>query len=182
MPGNPSVRTMPNPARETIVDGYNLIHKMWKPASGPTSMERLRERLEAILTAYRRKTRRHVTLVYDGGAGSHGHSSSGAIDILFSGTAMTADMRIIELVRALGPRAGLATVITSDREVRQHAIAWGAACTSSEAFVAELDRLGLLASKAGKASGSASARKAAGQAPLSDREVEAWLKLFGQDP
>lgn len=171
---------MAKACRETVIDGYNLIHKLWQPQKG-NAMAPLRERLETLLSAYRKTTRRHVTVVYDGGAGPGGHSSSHAVDVLFSGTKMNADSRIVEFVRSLGNRAGLVTVVSSDLEIRQHVIAWGAAWTSSESFASELARLGLLTTPgrppAGKPTGAAGKKE--GHLPLGDKEVAQWMKLFG---
>ena len=172
---------MPAPNRETIVDGYNLIHKLWRPGREKASMTELRDRLESMLSAYRKATRRHVTVVYDGGAGPGARTSSGAIDVVFSGSDRTADQRIVELVRTLRSRAGLVTVVTSDREIRLHVIAWGGSCTDSESFITELDSLGL-GGRPGSSSRSTKRidRKKTGTQPLDDTEVERWLKLFGR--
>jgi uncharacterized protein len=170
---------MPTPSRETVIDGYNLIHMLWHPGR-EMHMAPLRERLEALLAAYRKKTRRHVTVVYDGGPRNRSISSSGVIEVVFSGSGTTADARIVDHVRALRSRAALVTVVTSDLEIRRHVIAWGAACTSSESFLDELGKLGVMAPKG---SGNRKADKASalknGLDPLSDGEVERWLKLFG---
>ena len=172
---------MPNPWRETVIDGYNLIHKLWRPG-GNTSMPAMRERLESMLSAYRKASRRHVTLVYDGGPAPRALSSSGSIEIVFSGSGSSADQRIVDHVRSLQNRAGLVTVVTSDREIRRHVIAWGAVCISSESFVAELEHRGIKArdqAPAHKSPDSSSMKS--GTAPLSDAEVDRWLKLFDRN-
>ena len=170
---------MPAPARETVVDGYNIIHKLYGAEARRGVMAELRVRLEAALSAYRKAVRRHVTVVYDGGAGAGGHSSSGAIEVVFSGSDRTADQRIVELVRALKARAGLVTVVTSDREIRRHVVAWGAACTSSESFISELEGLGITGRTVGSLpTRSAPPSRKTGSQPLGDDEVARWLKLF----
>jgi hypothetical protein len=172
---------MPAPNRETIIDGYNIIHKIWRPGSEKASMAELRDRLESMLSAYRKATRRHVTVVYDGGPGPGPRSSSGAIDVVFSGSDRTADQRIVELVRALNSRAGLVTVVTSDREIRRHVIAWGASCSDSESFISELEERGLGGRPgATRRAGKGASREKTGSQPLDDAEVERWLKLFGR--
>lgn len=171
---------MPKARRETVVDGYNLIHKLWPPRRGD-AMAPLRERLDDVLAAYRSATRRHVTVVYDGGGGPGATASRGAIDVLFSGSGSTADHRIVELVRALGRRAALTTVVSSDAEVRQQAVAWGAIWCSSEAFAEELGRHGLIPIRtgaAGRVRVDPELKKKAAE-PLDDREVARWMKLFG---
>jgi hypothetical protein len=170
---------MPTPCREAVVDGYNLIHKLWKPDSG-ASMAILRERLESMLSSYRKASRRHVTLVYDGGPAPRALSSSGAIEVVFSGSRASADERIVELVRSLGSRAGLVTVVTSDREIRRHVIAWGAECKSSESFITELEKMGISArDNTGRKHSKEPSPMKSGSVPLSDSEVARWLKLFG---
>jgi predicted RNA-binding protein with PIN domain len=171
---------MPKACRETVVDGYNLIHKLWPPRRG-AAMAPLRERLDLVLAAYRSATRRHVTVVYDGGGGPGALASRGAVDVLFSGTDATADRRIADLVRALGRRAALTTVVSSDLEVRQQAVAWGAAWCSSEAFAEELCRLGIIPFAEGNARRNRKDPELKKRAPeaLDDREVARWMKLFG---
>ncbi|NTU67837.1 MAG: NYN domain-containing protein [Chlorobiaceae bacterium] len=170
---------MPTPSRETVVDGYNLIHKLWRPGSETASMATLRDRLESMLSAYRKVARRHVTVVYDGGPGPGARSSSGAIEVVFSGSDRTADQHIVELVRNLKARAGLVTVVTSDREIRRHVIAWGASCSASESFIGELEALGLVGKPIpARLALKGCSPKKTGSQPLGDAEVEQWLKLF----
>ena len=104
--------------RETVVDGYNLIHKLGKVSAG-APMAELRERLEAMLARYRQKSRRHVILVYDGGSGPKPLSLAGAVDVTFSGTVKSADRWIIDHVRSLGVRASMTLVVSSDREIQR---------------------------------------------------------------
>lgn len=172
---------MATACRETVVDGYNLIHKLWKPGR-EASMATLRDRLETLLAAYRKRTRRHVTIVYDGGGTPGAISHSGAVEVVFSGSADNADRRIVDIVRSLGRRSGLVTVVSSDLEIRQHVIAWGATWTSSESFAAELGRLGILPDSAVRLpSGPAHGRaRNNGARPLDDDEVARWMKLFGE--
>ena len=162
--------------RETIIDGYNLIHKLCKVKAGEP-MDAMRKRLEAMLPRYRQKSRRHVTVVYDGGSGPRPHSSRAGIDVTYSGTFKSADSWIIDHVRSLEPRPGMMLVVTSDREIQRHATAWGARCIDSEAFIEELAAMGLTADSQSGSSRKASG-KSAGAAPLSDKEVDYWLQLF----
>ncbi len=170
---------MPTPSRETVIDGYNLIHKLWHPGKGAT-MAPLREHLETLLSAYRQAARRHVTVVYDGGPRHRSLSSSGAIEVVFSGSGATADSRIVDHVRALQSRAALVTVVTSDMEIRRHIIAWGASWTSSETFITELEKLGIRSKEGfGKKRPDEAASVKHSTNPLSDGEVARWMKLFG---
>jgi predicted RNA-binding protein with PIN domain len=167
--------------RETVIDGYNLIHKIGK-AGTCASMAALRERLEAKLSQYRQKTRRHVTLVYDGGSSPKSLTCSGAIDVIFSGAINSADRWIINHVRSLGPRAGMSLVVSSDREIQRNSIAWGARCIDSETFIDELAAMGIILDERKKPTGitPASGMKKNGSAPIDDNEVDYWLRLFGR--
>jgi len=178
---DPKLKTtiMPRACRETVVDGYNLIHKLWRP-DRRTSMATLRERLETLLTGYRRAARRHVTIVYDGGSRTGTHLDSGSVDIIFSGTGGNADRRIVELTASLGSRAGLVTVVSSDLEIRRNVVALGASWKSSESFADELAALGLLGPPSGhgrdQTGGSKPRKRPPGE--LDDREIAQWIKLF----
>ncbi|HHE07346.1 MAG TPA: hypothetical protein ENL01_00130, partial [Chlorobaculum parvum] len=103
---------MPANYRETVIDGYNLIHKLWT-VKADEPMDTMRERLEAMRTRYRQKSRRHVTVVYDGGRSPRPHSSWGGIDVTYSGTFKAADRWIIDHARSLEPHPGMMLVITS---------------------------------------------------------------------
>lgn len=162
--------------RETVIDGYNLIHKLRK-VERAEAMAAMRERLEAMLARYRQKSRRHVTVVYDGGGGPRPHSSRGSVEVIYSGNNKSADRWIIDHVRSVEPRPGAMLVVTSDREIRRHATAWGAQCIDSETFIGELASMGITAGGSAR-----TARKAGGKSEgsrsLSDNEVDYWLQLF----
>ncbi len=164
--------------RETVVDGYNLIHKLGK-AGVDSPMAELRERLEAMLARYRQKSRRHVILVYDGGSGPKPLTLTGAIDVTFSGAIRSADRWIIDHVRSLGARASMTLVVSSDREIQRYSTAHGAKFVDSETFIDELAAMGIAfdenrrreTRRAGRVNKSA-------LGPLSDSEVDYWLRLF----
>lgn len=164
--------------RETVIDGYNLIHKLPKPVAGKP-MEERRQVLETLLARYRLKTRRHVTVVYDGGRGAKPLRSAGAIEIIFSGSLQTADHWIIDHVRRSGSRAGVTLVVSSDREIQRNAIAWGAKCVDADTFLNELDAMGITLSGSGKnGKRPHSDTRKERKSPLSDTEVDYWLRLF----
>jgi uncharacterized protein len=165
--------------RETVIDGYNLIHKLLKKESGD-AMEKKRAQLELVLARYRQKTRRQVTVVYDGGRSPRPLTSKGALEVIFSGSVKSADHWIIDHVRALGPRADMTLVVSSDREIRRNAIAYGAKCLDSEIFIDELDALGLLAPTQEKLKSKEGTRRSQkeGATPVTDTEIDYWLRLF----
>lgn len=165
--------------RETVIDGYNLIHKILKKGEERPMAEQ-RDQLEIALARYRLKTRRHVTVVYDGGAGPRPRASRGAIEVIFSGTTRSADHWIIDHVSALGSRAGMTLVVTSDREIRQNVVAFGARCIDADLFIAELEAMGIVMKKTGKQTtgDQAGNRQKTGKMPVTDQEVEYWMRLF----
>ena len=165
--------------RETVIDGYNLIHKLGKVSDG-AAMAALRERLEAVLARYRQKSRRHVILVYDGGSGPKPLTTTGAIDITFSGTVKSADRWIVDHVRSMGPRAAMTLVVSSDREIQRHSTAYGAKCIDSETFIDELAAMGIAVDENQRraAPSPGGVTKKSASEPLSDSEVDYWLRLF----
>jgi len=167
---------MPSKYRETVIDGYNLIHKLRNIAPGEP-MAAMRERLEVMLSRYRQKSRRHVTVVYDGGGGPRPHSLRSSVEVVYSGSLKSADRWIIDHARSLEPRPGMMLVISSDREIQRHATAWGARCIDSETFIEELAAMGITANGGGGKSSKA-AEKGADSNPLSDKEVDYWLRMF----
>jgi predicted RNA-binding protein with PIN domain len=164
--------------RETVIDGYNLIHKLGKVSAG-APMAELRERLEAVLGRYRQKSRRHVTVVYDGGSGPKSLTLTGAVNITFSGTIKSADRWIIDHVRSLGSRASMTLVVSSDREIQRNATAYGAKCIDSETFIDELTAMGIAfdENEQRQAKNTGGVNKRASE-PLVDSEVDYWLRLF----
>lgn len=168
--------------REIIIDGYNLLHKIY-PGAAHASFPQLREGMENILSSYRHKTLLHVTVVYDGGDSQRGACNHGAIHVVFTPGGTTADRWIIDHVAPLKSRAGALTVISSDREIRQYVKAYGADWMSSESFVEELHREACLLDpqtlKAKKKRPVADKKSASRS--LSQREVEQWLKLFNPE-
>jgi len=93
---------MPSKYRETVIDGYNLIHKLRNIPPGEP-MATMRERLEVMLSRYRQKSRRHVTVVYDGGGGPRPHSLRSSVEVVYSGSLKSADRWIIDHARSLEP-------------------------------------------------------------------------------
>ncbi|NTW55011.1 MAG: NYN domain-containing protein, partial [Chlorobaculum sp.] len=137
-------------------------------------------RLEAMLVRYRQKARRHVILVYDGGSGPKSLTTTGAIDVTFSGTVKSADRWIVDHVRSLGARASMTLVVSSDREIQRYSTAHGAKCVDSETFIDELAAMGIVIdeNERRKSPRPGGVTKKSASGPLSDSEVDYWLKLF----
>lgn len=118
-----------------IIDGYNLIRQ--SPALGAAELQSLEEGREALcerLVVYKRLKGHPITVVFDGtrapNLGVERRRRMG-IDILFSRYGELADSVIKRLVAKEGQRA---VVVTSDKEVREHAARLGAATIGSEEF------------------------------------------------
>ena len=150
-----------------VIDTYNVLHVTGVlPAElAVGSPEEL-----AALIERSRFGREAVRLVCDGVP--RGASRVGRIVIEGAGPGRSADAHVAELLeRHSAPRRF--TVVTSDRAVARHAKSRGADCIRSEEF------LGMLAEdarrSAGRRSRSAARRPAV---PLSETEVEGWMRLF----
>ena len=167
-------------AKEIIVDGYNLIHKLY-PSFTSATLEVLREKTEKKLLRFQQETDCHVTIVYDG-KGSHREIAYGApLHIVFTPASKSADHWIIDYAKSLNTRAKMVTIITSDNEIRLYANAFGAKCVKSETFARQL--LEIEAAVAMRTDNPSSRRmtvkeKKFNGALLSDREVNRWMQLF----
>ncbi|NTV68271.1 MAG: NYN domain-containing protein, partial [Chlorobaculum sp.] len=83
-------------------------------------------------------------------------------------------------VRSMGVRASMTLVVSSDREIQRHSTAYGAKCIDSEIFIDELAAMGIAvdenARRTAQRPGGVTKKSASG--PLSDSEVDYWLRLF----
>lgn len=121
-----------------IIDGYNLIRQtpVWRDLDAQ-DLQWGREALLASLAAYRRVKKHPITVVFDGNGGEllgHRDFFEGIL-ILYSRQDETADDVIKRLVARERER-GL--VVTSDREIIDHALRVGAAVMSAPEFACRL--------------------------------------------
>jgi hypothetical protein len=120
-----------------IVDGYNLIRQSPELAElDRMDLELGRDALIQELAAYKRiRTNGHITVVFDGThasiQGPKQHQKSG-IHIVFSRPGELADGVIKRMASVERERA---VVISSDRDILQHAKAAGCAVLNAEDFV-----------------------------------------------
>lgn len=125
-----------------IIDGYNAIHGVprWE-AQLDVSLERGREALLAYCRRWM-QTRGDVWLfyvVFDGDStvqASHSSSGSG-IRVVYTATGMTADDRILNIVREFGERCCY-VVVSNDRYVTDNARLLSAEILTVESFAATL--------------------------------------------
>ena len=158
--------------REIVVDGYNLMHKLY-PSLNSASLEQLRQATEIKLLGFQLKKKWPVTIVYDG-KGSHKESLQFLpLHIVFTPASISADLWIIDYVKSLNTKVKIVTIVSSDDEIRRYATAFGATCIKSEKFALELNKIGNFRSGAGCGN-----EKKFKEASLSDQEVSRWMKLF----
>lgn len=151
------------------MDGNNVIgHEKRLPSADPES----RQALVRALCALARRTRKGVTVVFDGGAPAGGTQSTvlGGVRVLYAGadrSAMSADDRILAIVAASHSPADL-TVVTSDSALGNRARSLGATILPCHKFRPLV-----------QASAEA---EAAGPEKPTHVDVRDWERYFGIDP
>ncbi len=163
--------------REFIIDGYNLLHALGLQQPGLT-LEEQRAHLEAYLIEAQEKKRCKITIVYDGRNRGKALRDAGALNRVFTASQVTADEWIIDLLRSSPKQARQLTVVSSDTLITSHASAYGAKRMSSETFA---DRYLEECRGSGKKHARSEHAGKSADRRLSDREVNAWMKLFGEE-
>jgi predicted RNA-binding protein with PIN domain len=146
-----------------LIDGHNLIGRM--PALSLQDPDD-EEKLIRLLTSYRARTDKALTVVFDPGPSPSlsERRKQGGIEIVFAPYGSSADMVIARRVRRNQNPKSL-RVVTSDQQLAHTVAQQGARIQTAEAFAEEL---------------SAPQDTSSGwkNAPPSSDEVEAWLSLF----
>jgi len=159
-------------AKEIVVDGYNLIHKLYESLTSAT-LEVLRQKTEEQLLCFQKESGCQITIVYDG-KGSARESAFGApLHVVFTPASKSADLWIIDYVKSLNTRVKMVTIVSSDDEIRRYTTAFGAKCVKSEAFALQLKESVIARTMQND--------KKINDGPLSDRDVARWMKLFSQE-
>ena len=148
-----------------LIDGHNLIPKLGLRLDNPDDeMELVR-----ILQDFARVKRQPVEVYFDGAPpGQAGMRKIGTVKAHFVRSGHTADAAIRTRLAGMAKAAKNWVVVSSDREVQGAARAHQSKPLSSEDFVKQV-----------RAALSASAKTGTDEKPISKREVEEWLKLFG---
>lgn len=162
--------------REFIVDGYNLLYKLF-PEKQQNSLQNRREHVEAMLLEFQQSMRIKVTVVYDGQHSRGSFRDAGALNRVFTSPGYSADEWIIDYLESLGSKAQMFTIVSSDRFICRHATACGASYMLSESFIDQYFR----GTKGhDKQSETGTNRKKFGSDRLNQKEVDQWLTLFGE--
>lgn len=126
-------------ALHLIVDGYNLLASLDR-ASGriPLHSDMARESLIRELAAYRQRKNHAVTIVFDGwqqGFATERREHRSGIEVIYSRRGERADQVIQRLAAEFGSDCA---VVSSDREISNHARAQSALVIEAGEFSAKL--------------------------------------------
>ncbi len=117
-----------------IVDGYNLLKTYYHSA-----LEEDRDELVKTLEGYRKSKFCKLTVVFDGYNNRSGSNNreqkAGGTKIIYSPSGISADRKIVDLVRHLGRGV---IVVSSDRELRKAVERLGSFTITSEDFIQRL--------------------------------------------
>ncbi len=162
--------------QEFIVDGYNLLHKLF-PDKPQLSLQCKREQTESMLLGVQQSTCQKVTVVYDGQCPRSPFRDGGAVNRVFTSLGYSADEWIIDYLKSLGRNAQMLTIVSSDHLIRRHAVACGASYMLSEDFIGKY----FSGPKGRDITGEPrNNRKKFGSGQLSQKEVDHWLNVFSE--
>lgn len=152
-----------------LIDGHNLIGQMDDLSLSDPDDE---AKLVQLLRQFAAGRKAQITVIFDHGLpGGKSPLSGGPVEAVFAGSHTNAD-RILRERIASEKQPGQVILVTSDREVIAAAKSRKMVFTRSADFAAQL-----------RVAGPATRRKARPneERPLSDAEIEEWLRLFGGD-
>ena len=166
---------MKTDAKEIVIDGYNLIHKLY-PSPTSDSLHLLRQKTEKKLFCFQQENRCSITVVYDGKGSFKEYAFGAPLHIVFTPAAKSADLWIIDYVKSLNTKVKMVTIVSSDDEIRRYTTAFGARCIKSEEFVLQLQTTAGTDTPGNRHS--SFKEKKFNEKLLSDHEVDRWMKLF----
>jgi predicted RNA-binding protein with PIN domain len=149
-----------------LIDGHNLIGHLSTISLDDPHDE---EVLVRMLRAYRARTGKGITVVFDPGTGSPLRQTyrSGGVEVIFAAHGSTADAVIIQRLRK-SKNAQSFMLITSDRELASQAVHLGARVQGAGEFAEKLE-------------GPAAQPPSWREQPLPAEDVQAWLAIFESD-
>jgi len=156
---------------ELVIDGYNLLHKLY-PSSAGTALDKLRRKMETALRSFQLRRQCSITIVYDG-SGIRDSSCGNTLHTIYTASSKTADAWIIDYVKSLNTSRKMVTIVSSDREVTLYGKAYGAKCLTSEEFIGLLEKS---RTPAGKNDRDDNGKFRNGF--LDSNEVKKWMHLF----
>jgi len=151
-----------------LIDGHNLIPKI-----RGLSLESADDEMQLVelLQEFCRRRRKSVEVFFDNAPpGQHRARVFGRVKARFVRQGQTADQAIYQRLEQLGRSARNFTVVSSDRQVKAAARAWGAKSISAEAFARMLQAALQV---------SATEDEQRAETALQPEEVEDWLTVFG---
>lgn len=129
------------PLARILVDGYSMLHSCPSIAPGRARhSHHAREELIKLLTVYHDAFGTPVTVIFDGAGAPPGtpkHSSSSAVEVLFSEAGQTADQLIERAAYRLAEYGG-ALVVTDDFAERDTIVAVGGMVNSCQNFLSQI--------------------------------------------
>lgn len=155
-----------------IVDGYNYIGRSREfQLQDPTS----RDKLIYLMGHYCRKTKKTVTIVYDGNYFvdlANRKRQYGHVTVIYTSPLYTADDQIKKMVRQQEPKRRKAVlVVTSDADIGQYVQSHGASVVRAEDFEIMVQQALAAAPEIERT-----------DVQISSEEVERWLKVFEEKP
>jgi predicted RNA-binding protein with PIN domain len=157
--------------RKYLVDGYNLLHQLPELRRQiEYNLEAAREGLLIRLSAFSISKSVEVSVVFDGIEESHPQPRRWrGLVVHFSKPPQKADPVIKKMISDRKKNEDL-VVVTSDREIDMYARLCGVRVESSQTFAAAMMR------------NPSTELEKKNDHPISDRELDEWMRLFGQRP
>ncbi|PLX31101.1 MAG: hypothetical protein C0600_06440 [Ignavibacteria bacterium] len=119
--------------KQTYIDGYNVLRKISRLERLMKSNSDAARRSFVEFVRKRARSKGHITIVFDGHGDVIGAGSS--VAVVFSLTRTADDWIRMNLEQHRHPRMVL--VVSSDNEVRGHALECGSEVMSSQEFIAD---------------------------------------------
>jgi predicted RNA-binding protein with PIN domain len=157
--------------RKYLVDGYNLLHQVPELRRQiEYNLEAAREGLLIRLSSFSLSKSVEVSVVFDGiGESIPAPGRWRGLAVRFSKPPQKADPVIKKMISERKKNEDL-VVVTSDREIDMYARLCGVKVESSQAFAAAMQR------------NPSTEIEKKNDHPISERELDEWMRLFGQRP